>query len=176
MKDKDYDMNSYSNIDTKLVKEDLRYLQLLSGSFPTIASASTEIINLEAILNLPKGTEHFLADLHGEYEAFQHVLKNASGAIKRKVNEIFGNSLRDKEKKELCTLIYYPEQKLELVKEKEKDIDDWYFVTLNQLVKVCQDVSSKYTRSKVRKSLPKEFSYIIQQLLHESSAEPNKHE
>ena len=176
MKYKDYDMNSYSNIDTKLVKEDLRYLQLLSGSFPTIASASTEIINLEAILNLPKGTEHFLADLHGEYEAFQHVLKNASGAIKRKVNEIFGNSLREKEKKELCTLIYYPEQKLELVKEKEKDIDDWYFVTLNQLVKVCQDVSSKYTRSKVRKSLPKEFSYIIQQLLHESSAEPNKHE
>ena len=176
MKDKDYDMNSYSNIDTKLVKEDLRYLQLLSGSFPTIASASTEIINLEAILNLPKGTEHFLADLHGEYEAFQHVLKNASGAIKRKVNEIFGNSLREKEKKELCTLIYYPEQKLELVKEKEKDIDDWYFVTLNQLVKVCQNVSSKYTRSKVRKSLPKEFSYIIQQLLHESSAEPNKHE
>ncbi len=87
MKDKDYEMNSYSNIDTKLVKEDLRYLQLLSGSFPTIASASTEIINLEAILNLPKGTEHFLADLHGEYEAFQHVLKNASGAIKRKVNE-----------------------------------------------------------------------------------------
>src|SRR5574344_1258609 len=163
-------------ITTKLIASNMRYLQLLSHSFPTIADASTEIINLEAILNLPKGTEHFLADLHGEYEAFQHVLKNASGAIKRKVNEIFGNSLREKEKKELCTLIYYPEQKLELVKEKEKDIDDWYFVTLNQLVKVCQNVSSKYTRSKVRKSLPKEFSYIIQQLLHESSAEPNKHE
>src|SRR5574344_3088384 len=129
MKDKDYDMNSYSNIDTKLVKEDLRYLQLLSGSFPTIASASTEIINLEAILNLPKGTEHFLADLHGEYEAFQHVLKNASGAVKRKVKEIFGDTLGQKDQKEICTLIYYPEQKLELVKKDADDLDDWYFVT-----------------------------------------------
>ena len=108
-----------------MIQEDMRYLQLLSRSFPTIADASKEIINLEAILNLPKGTEHFLADLHGEYEAFQHVLRNASGAIKRKVNEIFGNTLRESEKKELCTLIYYPEQKLTLVKEAEKDIDDW---------------------------------------------------
>ena len=144
-------------------------------SFPTIADASTEIINLEAILNLPKGTEHFLTDIHGEYEAFQHVLKNASGAVKRKVNEIFGNTLREAEKKELCTLIYYPEEKLQLVKAREKDLDDWYLITLNQLVKVCQNVSSKYTRSKVRKSLPAEFSYIIQELLHESSIEPNKH-
>ena len=154
---------------------DLRYLQLLSRSFPTIADASTEIINLEAILNLPKGTEHFLTDIHGEYEAFQHVLKNGSGAVKRKVNEIFGHTLRESEKKELCTLIYYPEEKLQLVKEREQDLEDWYQITLNQLVKVCQNVSSKYTRSKVRKSLPKEFSYIIQELLHESSIEPNKH-
>lgn len=158
------------------VQNDLRYLQLLARSFPTIADASTEIINLEAILNLPKGTEHFLADLHGEYEAFQHVLKNASGDVKRKVEEIFGNSLRSSEKKELCTLIYYPEQKLELVREKEKDLDDWYFITLNQLVRVCQSVSSKYTRSKVRKTLPEEFSYIIEELMHESSSEPNKYE
>ena len=154
--------------------QDLRYLQLLSRSFPTIADASTEIINLEAILNLPKGTEHFLTDIHGEYEAFQHVLKNASGSIKRKVNEIFGHTLRESEKKELCTLIYYPEEKLQLVKETETDLEDWYQITLNQLVKVCQNVSSKYTRSKVRKALPKEFSYIIQELLHESSIEPNK--
>ena len=168
-------MTAQSNITPESIVSDLRYLQLLSRSFPTIADASTEIINLEAILNLPKGTEHFLTDIHGEYEAFQHVLKNASGAVKRKVNEIFGNTLRESEKKEISTLIYYPEEKLQLVKAREKDLDDWYLITLNQLVKVCQNVSSKYTRSKVRKSLPKEFSYIIQELLHESSIEPNKH-
>ena len=162
------------NISPESIVSDLRYLQLLSRSFPTIADASTEIINLEAILNLPKGTEHFLTDIHGEYEAFQHVLKNGSGAVKRKVNEIFGHTLRESEKKELCTLIYYPEEKLQLVKVEEKDLDDWYQITLNQLVKVCQNVSSKYTRSKVRKSLPQEFSYIIQELLHESSIDPNK--
>ena len=134
----------------------------MSNKFPTIAAASTEVINLEAILNLPKGTEHFLSDIHGEYEAFQHVLKNASGDVKRKVNEIFGNTLREADKKELCTLIYYPREKLELVKAAEEDLDDWYIITLNHLIKVCQNVSSKYTRSKVRKALPEEFSYIIQ--------------
>ena len=163
------------NITPENIENDLRYLQLLSRSFPTIADASTEIINLEAILNLPKGTEHFLTDIHGEYEAFQHVLKNGSGAVKRKVNEIFGNTLRENEKKELCTLIYYPEEKLQLVKAREAELDDWYLITLNQLVKVCQNVSSKYTRSKVRKALPRDFSYIIQELLHESSVDPNKH-
>lgn len=155
-------------------KEDIRYLQLLSQSFPTVATASTEIINLQAILNLPKGTEHFVADIHGEYEAFQHILKNASGNIKRKVNELFGNTMRECDKRELCTLIYYPEQKLELVKAKEQDIEDWYHITIHQLVRVCRDVSSKYTRSKVRKSLPKEFSYIIQELLHERTDDVNK--
>ena len=149
------------------IEKDMRYLQLLANSFPTIADASTEIINLQAILNLPKGTEHFLADIHGEYEAFRHVLKNASGNIKRKVNELFGNTLREQEKRELCSLIYYPEQKLELVKATEQDINDWYHITLHQLVAVCRMVSSKYTRSKVRKSLPSDFSYIIQELLHE---------
>lgn len=156
------------------IEEDMRYLQLLSQSFPTVAEASTEIINLQAILNLPKGTEHFLADIHGEYEAFIHVLKNASGNIKRKVNDLFGNTLREAEKKELCTLIYYPEQKLELVKHNETDIDDWYHITLHQLVAVCRDVSSKYTRSKVRKSLPADFSYIIQELLHEHTEDHDK--
>ena len=156
------------------IEEDMRYLQLLSQSFPTVAEASTEIINLQAILNLPKGTEHFLADIHGEYEAFIHVLKNASGNIKRKVNELFGNTLRESEKRELCTLIYYPAQKLELVKHIEPDIDDWYHFTLNLLVAVCPDVSSKYTRSKVRKSLPADFSYIIQELLHEHTEDHDK--
>ena len=124
------------------LQKDERYLQLLSQTFPTIADASTEIINLEAIMNLPKGTEHFLADIHGEYEAFQHVLKNASGNIKRKVNELFGDTLRTSEKKDLCTLIYYPEQKLELVKKEEKDLNDWYHITIYRLVEVCRDVSS----------------------------------
>ncbi len=153
---------------------DMHYLNLLSQSFPTVADAAKEIINLEAIMNLPKGTEHFLADIHGENEAFEHVLKNASGNIKRKVGEIFGNSIRESEKKELCTLIYYPEQKLELVKAVEPDIDDWYHITIHQLVKVCRDVSSKYTRSKVRKALPQEFSYIIEELLHERTDDQNK--
>ena len=153
---------------------DERYLQLLSHTFPTVADAAGEIINLEAIMNLPKGTEHFLADIHGEHEAFIHVLKNASGNIKRKVTEIFGTTIRETEKKELCTLIYYPEQKLELIKATEKDIDDWYHITIHQLVKVCREVSSKYTRSKVRKSLPEEFSYIIEELLHERTDDQNK--
>ncbi len=154
--------------------KDMRYIRLLSNTFPTIAAASTEIINLQAILNLPKATEHFVADIHGEYEAFQHILKNASGNIKRKVNDLFGNTLREVEKRELCTLIYYPEQKLELVKASEPDINDWYHITLHHLVAVCRDVSSKYTRSKVRKSLPKDFSYIIQELLHERPEDKNK--
>ena len=156
------------------IKDNLRYISLLSQSFPSVAAASTEIINLEAILNLPKGTEHFLADLHGEYQAFHHVLKNASGNIKRKVNELFGSEIRESEKKELCTLIYYPEEKLEQVKLSEEDIDDWYHITIHQLVRVCRDVSSKYTRSKVRKSLPSDFSYIIEELLHERTDDYNK--
>lgn len=158
----------------KSVQEDLRYLRLLSRDFPTVSRVTTEIINLEAILHLPKSTEHFLADLHGENEAFQHVLRNASGNIKRKVNELFGNTLREQEKKDLCTLIYYPEQKLELVKQNDKNLTDYYQTTLNLLIPVCRSVSSKYTRSKVRKSLPEEFSYIIEELLHESVEDRNK--
>lgn len=153
---------------------DLRYLRLLAKSFPTVAAASTEIINLEAILNLPKGTEHFLTDIHGEDQAFRHVLKNASGTIRRKVDEIFGTSMREEERQELCTLIYYPTEKLKLVARRERHMDEWYQITLNRLVKVCQNISSKYTRSKVNKALPKDFSYIIQELLHETEADPNK--
>ena len=154
-----------------------QYIKLLARIFPSIAEATSEIINLEAILNLPKGTEHFLSDLHGESEAFDHILRNASGAIKRKVNELFGNTLRKQLIDDLCALIYYPEQKMKLVRSVEKyEMRDWYSVTLNLLVKVCGSVSSKYTRSKVRKALPKEFSYIIQELLHESGVNGNKAE
>ena len=153
----------------------MHYLRLLATSFPTIAAASTEIINLEAILNLPKGTEHFLADLHGESAAFKHVIKNASGNIRRKVSELFAGDIRDKERRELCTLIYYPEEKLELIKAAESDdLDDWYHITIHRLVAVCRDVSSKYTRSKVRKSLPEEFAYIIEELLHERTDDNDK--
>ena len=153
---------------------DTHYLQLLSNLFPNIAAASTEIINLEAIMNLPKGTEHFLADLHGESAAFQHVLKNASGNIRRKVSELFAGDIRESERRELCTLIYYPEEKIELIKAAESDIDDWYHITIHRLVAVCRDVSSKYTRSKVRKSLPADFSYIIEELLHERTDDSDK--
>ncbi len=153
---------------------DLRFLRLLSSKFPDIASVATEIINLEAILNLPKPTEHFMADLHGENAAFQHILRNASGNIKRKVRELFAATLREQELKDLCTLIYYPEEKLELIKQHEADIDDFYDTTLNRLVAVCRNVSSKYTRSKVRKALPQEFAYIIEELLHETSDGHNK--
>ncbi|MBQ7539897.1 MAG: fructose-1,6-bisphosphatase [Bacteroidaceae bacterium] len=157
-------------------KLDLRYLSLLAHDYPNVPAVTTEIINLEAILHLPKPTEHFMADLHGENEAFHHILRNASGDIKRKVREHYGNTLRDKELKDLCTLIYYPEQKLELIKKEESDLDDYYQTTLNQLVSICRDVSSKYTRSKVRKSLPEEFAYIIEELLHETSDGHNKQE
>ena len=158
------------------IQKELNYLQLLSRTFRNTAEASTEIINLEAILNLPKSTEHFLADIHGEHEAFQHVLKNASGDIKRKVREVLSDELSDKEMRTLCTLIYYPSEKLQLIKAEQENVDmhDWYALTLRRLISVCQNMSSKYTRSKVRKALPKEFSYIIQELLHESTGMTNK--
>lgn len=163
-----------SNVVTNFSPEELKYLRLLSKSFPSIAAASTEIINLEAILGLPKGTEHFLTDIHGEYEAFQHVLKNASGTIKRKIDELFATSMREHERVELATLIYYPKEKLRRVHRMELQMDEWYQLTLIRLVQVCQSVSSKYTRSKVNKALPRDFSYIIQELLHEREADPNK--
>lgn len=154
--------------------DDLKYLKLLSKQYPTIATASTEIINLEAILNLPKGTEHFLSDIHGEYEPFVHVLKNASGMIKGKIEEVFGNSLLEKDKKSLATLIYYPERKLQLILKEVEDVDDWYKIILHRLIEVCRYCSSKYTRSKVRRALPADFAYIIEELLHEYGNEINK--
>ncbi len=149
---------------------DIRYLRLLGQRFPTLASASAEIVNLQAILHLPKPTEHFLADLHGEYEAFLHVLKNASGNIKRKVNELYGSEISLQDKRELCALIYYPERKLNLIKQARGLDSSWYFTTIERLIGVLRDVASKYTRSKVRKVLPKEFAYIIEELLHEQGS------
>lgn len=166
--------SSEPSIDT--IEEDLRYVKLLASKYPTIPDACTEIINLEAILNLPKGTEHFLTDVHGEYESFNHVLRNASGVVKRKINDIFGSSLRDIEKKELATIIYYPEQKLDIALKQEVDIEDWYKTTLHKLINICRTMSSKYTRSKVRKALPPDFSYIIEELLHEQQSTFDKQE
>ena len=154
--------------------DNMRYLRLLASQYPTISSVTSEIINLEAILRLPKPTEHFMADVHGANAAFQHVLRNASGNIKRKVKELFRQELKDQEIKELCTLIYYPEEKLEIIKQKEDNLDEFYELTLNRLIPLCRDMSSKYTRSKVRKSLPEDFAYIIEELLHESSDSHNK--
>lgn len=144
-----------------------RYLKTISELYPTIADASTEIINLQSILNLPKGTEHFLTDIHGEYESFLHVLKNGSGSIRRKIEEEFGNTISQKDKKSLATLIYYPAAKLELVLKEEENIEDWYKITIHRLILICRRVASKYTRSKVRKSLPKDFAYIIEELITE---------
>lgn len=153
---------------------DHRLLELLSQTFSSISTASTEIINLEAILNLPKGTEHFIADLHGEYEAFNYIVRNASGNIKRKVTELFGHTMREQEIRQLCALIYYPEKKLPLILDEEDNIDEFYHITIHRLISVTQAVSSKYTRSKVRKALPKEFAYIIEELLHESPSDEDK--
>ena len=144
---------------------DLRYLKSLAKQYPPVAAAATEIINLQAILSLPKGTEHFITDIHGEYDQFQHVLKNGSGAIKRKIEDEFGNAISQAEKKSIATLIYYPEQKMEQVIKTEENMEDWYKVTLYRLIRICKGASSKYTRSKVRKALPKDFAYVIEELL-----------
>lgn len=157
------------------ISSDMRLLSLLSQNFPNVESACTEIINLEAILNLPKGTEHFMADIHGEHEAFEHILRNASGNIKRKVKEIYQNELSKDQIRELCTLIYYPEEKLELLEAQENNLpSEFYSDTLKRLIRVCQSICSKYTRSKVRKALPKQFAYIIEELLHENAEDNNK--
>ena len=153
---------------------ELRYLRLLSRQYPTIDEACTEVINLQAILNLPKGTEHFLSDIHGEDEAFSHVLRNASGVIKRKITDLYGRTLEQKDINSLATLIYYPRRKLELIHKEEMERDNWYRITLYRLIEICKYTSSKYTRSKVRKMLPKEFAYIIEELLHEQAGALDK--
>lgn len=151
-----------------------KYLEGLSELFPSIAAASTEIINLQAIVNLPKGTEHFLTDIHGEYEAFAHVLKNGSGSVKRKVDDVFANTMSSRDKQTLATLIYYPREKMERIREEEQNMDDWYKIMLYRLIEVAKRSASKYTRSKVRKALPKDFAYVIEELITEKSGMTDK--
>lgn len=154
--------------------EKIRFLQCLSKQYPTIDSAATEIINLQSILNLPKGTEHFLSDIHGEYRAFSHVLRNGSGAVMKKIDDVFGDTLFEDQKEDLASLIYYPSEKLDYVKSQGKADDSWYRTTLYRLVSVCQIVSSKYTRSKVRKAMPDNFRYVIEELITEKKEVLNK--
>lgn len=153
---------------------ELKYLKSLASQYPTIAKAATEIINLQSILNLPKGTEHFLTDIHGEAEQFLHVLKNGSGSVRRKIDDEFGNTLSKRDKRSLATLIYYPEQKLELITKEEENIEDWYKITLHRLIQISKRVASKYTRSKVRKAMPEDFAYIIEELINEKAEVTDK--
>lgn len=152
------------------MKTNLNYLKLLAKQYRSIGEVSTEIINLSAIINLPKGTEHFLADIHGEHQAFEHVMRNASGVVKRKIDDVFGQTLNEPQKKALASLIYYPKDKLAHIKTQipQKDLEAWYQTTLYQLVQVCRAAAYKYTRSKVRKAIPESFQYIIEELLHEN--------
>ncbi len=161
---------------TEFLKENLHYLQILANQYPSIEAASTEIINLQAYLNLPKGTEHFMSDLHGEYEAFLHILNNASGAIKEKVDILFSNTLSSKERAVLATLIYYTEAKLKEIKEEipAAEMPEWYKITLNRLMEICRLVASKYTRSKVRAALPKGYEHIIDEMLNTNYDALNK--
>ncbi len=143
-----------------------KYLKLLSKEYRNINEVAEEIINLQAIINLPKGTEIFLSDIHGEYEPFVHILNNGGGIIKNKIDDIFGNSINKKERATLATLIYYPEEKLKLMKQEVEDLQEWYTITLYHLIEVAKKVSSKYTRSKVRKAINNGFEYVIDELLH----------
>lgn len=147
--------------------KDRKVLKALAKQYRSIAAASTEIINLQSILNLPKATEHFLTDIHGENEQFSHVLKNGSGSVHRKIDEEFGNMISSRDKKSLATLIYYPEERIEIAQREEENIEDWYKISLHRLVRMIKRVSSKYTRSKVRKALPKDFAYVIEELITE---------
>ena len=147
---------------------------MLAQQYPTVQAASSEIINLQAILNLPKGTEHFISDVHGEYEAFIHILNSCSGVIREKIDDLFASTISKTERDELATLIYYPEEKLELLRQQIPDMNEWYRITLHRLIEVCRFVTSKYTRSKVRKALPKDYAYIIDELIHTNYAEADK--
>jgi len=158
----------------EIIRQNQKYLQLLAHRHPTIQSVCTEIINLRAILNLPKGTEHFMSDLHGEHEAFAHILNNCSGVIREKVKELYGGVLTEQQCKELCTLIYYPREKLAQIRKGRNNLDAWYETTLLQLIEVSKAAASKYTRSKVRKALPPDFAYIIDELLHADYGEENQ--
>ncbi|MBO5032287.1 MAG: fructose-1,6-bisphosphatase [Lachnospiraceae bacterium] len=156
-----------------MTDEKMKYLRLLAKEYPSIPSVCREIINLKAILNLPKGTEHFMSDIHGEYEAFYHIMNNAAGVIKEKVDMIFAERMTPRERQELCTLVYYPVEKIKLLKKQNVVTPYWYKINLKNLTELAKFLSSKYTRSKVRKALPPEFSYIIDELLHAQPDEDN---
>ncbi len=170
-------VTSENEYTTEELLKERRYLELLADSFPSIQKASMEIINLEAIMRLPKSTEHFLTDIHGEYETFTHVLRNASGVVRRKIEDVFGMGMRKSEKDALATLIYYPEEKMEMIlhEEKPEDMAEWYMITLQRLSIIARAASSKYTRSKVRKTMPPAYAYIIDELLNESGHEKNEY-
>ena len=153
---------------------DLDYLKLLSREYPSVKTACSEIINLTAIQGLPKGTEYFFSDLHGEYEAFIHLLRSASGVIREKIRDTFGHIISEEEQMELANLIYYPERGLERCGAAGMLTDDWKRITIYRLVQICRVVSTKYTRSKVRKKMPVEFAYIIDELLHVDYRDSNK--
>ena len=146
--------------------KDEKYLELLAEKYPTEQAVCREIINLKAILGLPKGTEHFMSDLHGEYEAFCHILNNCSGVIREKVDLLFEETLSDIDREEICTLIYYPVEKLEMMKKESRNNEEWYRVILGELIEIARLLSSKYTRSKVRKAMPDEYAYILDELIH----------
>ena len=156
---------------TNFTDEQLRYLRMLSHQYPTVQAASKEIIRLNAILNLPKGTEHFMSDIHGEYDAFFHIFNSCSGEVKAKVEELFGNTLSRRERNELATLIYYPVAKLALAAEENEDIEDWYRIVLHRMVEVCRYVSGKYTREWVRSLMPTEYADVIDELLYTQTSE-----
>ena len=160
--------------DEKQMQENILYLEALSEQYPNIQSAAAEMINLHAILDLPKGTEHFLSDIHGEHEAFRHILNNASGSIREKIDDLFSNTLTSEQRAELATLIYYPKEKLSVYKSEITDIEEWYRLTLIRLLAICRHISSKYTRSKVRKTLPKHYAYIIEELMFGDSGKKDR--
>ncbi len=159
--------NNVNNGENNYSEDKLKYLNLLSQKFPTVQAACTEIINLESILNLPKGTEHFLTDIHGEYETFSHILRNASGMVRKKIDKVYQYTLSDKDKSQLATLIYYPEEKLELIINEEKDLENWYSITLRRLIEVARVSADKFTHSKIRKAMPQDFAYVMDELLDE---------
>ena len=147
-------------------QEQLHYLRLLSRQYPTVQAAGTEIIRLQAILNLPKGTEHFMSDIHGEHEAFLHILNSGSGEVKEKLEELFGNVMTQRDRNDLATLIYYPQSKIALINDESDDMEEWYRLTIHRLVDFCRYVSTKHTRSKVRSFMPKDYEQIIDELIH----------
>ena len=155
-------------------REDIHYYEHLAELYPTISTAASEIINLQSLLHLPKGTEHFLSDIHGEYSAFSHVLRNGSGAVRKKIDDVFGHTLGAADKTSLATLIYYPKKKIALVKETEADMDSWYKTALYRMIEVCKIVSSKYSRAKLRKALPEDYADVIEDLITEKQEVLNK--